>query len=442
MTTDVQPVFYTIEAPWVGYHTKGTIIPGYSVTVGLPNNLTVLSFYDQSKGICVKTSSKKVTVQGNSQGSCYDYYYYCWRHYYYMRQVETFTVLPVTNLCTNEYKYYAISVNSSSLYYNSSVLVVGTEDNTMMKLIITQSVTISMCNIITHLTPYKEYSFMINRLQTVYIGSPRDLTGSKIITNKEVSVFSGHPYGYMLHSEPSHVIKQIPPTVLWGKVHYVMPFESVLAGYAIKIVASSHCTIKIYCSSSLSPTFTVDLYDQQFVIKEFYNNEFCTIRSSSDVLIAQFSVGEHFDSGYEDLIMALVPSTKEYYDQFVFSVVNNKIYPIDVYSYVNIIVMAEYYQPDQIHLREEGEERNNTSLDNQEWIPITVNNVTEAYATQVNVTYGVVEIFHTNEAALMTVMIYGFTSSGSYGTAVYGHIYKGSYCKCNMLPRTYNCSYI
>ena len=424
MTTDVQPVFYTIEAPWVGYHTKGTITAGCRVTVGLPSNLTVLSLYDQSKGICVKISSKKVTVQGDPQGTCNDYYYYCWRHYYYMRQVETFAVIPVTSLCTNEYKYYAVSVNSSSSYYNSSILVVGTEDNTMMKLIVTQSVTISMCNIITHLTPYREYSFMINRLQTVYIGSPSDLTGSKIITNKEVSVFSGHPHGYMLHSEPSHVIKQIPPTVLWGKVHYVTPFKDIPAGYAIKIVASSHCTIKIYCNSSLSPIFTVDLTDQQFAVKEFFNNEFCIIWSSSDVLVAQFSVGEHFVTGYDDLIMTLVPSTKQYYDQFVFSVVNNKIYPIDVYSYVNIIVMAKYYQPNEIYLITEG---NNTSLETQEWVPITINNVTEAYATQVNVTYGVVEIFHTNEAALMTVTIYGFSSSGSYGTAVYGHTNKGMY---------------
>ena len=423
MTTEKQPVFYSIESPWVGYYRHGTVTADYEITVEIPYNLTVLSFYDQNKGICIKTSSNRVTVQGNPQSSCDYYYHYCWRFNYDRRHLEAFAVIPVTGLCSSEYEYYAISVDSSSSYYDSSVLVVGTEDNTIMKLTVTQSVTVSICNATSYLIPYREYSFIINRLQTVYFGSQGDLTGSKIVTNKEVSVFSGHQYGYILNSPSSYLIKQILPTLLWGRVHYVTPLKDVPAGYAIKIVASSQCMIQMYCNSSLS-NISFNLSDQGSMVKEFVKNESCTILSNSSVLVAQLSLGVHFTGYYGDLLMTLVPSTKQYYDRFIFSVVNNNIYPIYVYSYVNIIVMAKYYQPEKIYLIADGY---NTSLDTKLWVPITNNNITEAFATQVDLTYGVVRVFHANKTALMTIIVYGFSSLGSYGTAVYGLINKGMY---------------
>ena len=420
-------MFYSVEAPGVGYYRQGTITANNTVILNIPITLIVSSHYDQNKGICIKTSSSEVTVQGYPQASCdfnnYFHYYYCWSYYYYMKPLKMFDVLPLTGFCTNEFKYYAVSVNSSSSLYNSSVLVVGTEDNTMMKLVVTQSVTISICNIITHLIPNKEYTFMINRLQTVYIGSSKDLTGSKIVTDKEVSVFSGHQHGFILDSESSHLITQIPPTVLWGKVYYVMPLVDVVDGYAIKIVASSYSSVEIYCDSSSSPILITYLNDQEFIVEEFSNDEFCTILSTSDILVAQFPLGVHNESGYGDFMMALIPSAKQYSNQFAFSVVETRI-DLYAYSYVNIIVQAEYYQPDEIYLVADG---NDTSLDTIEWRPISNGNIIEAFGTQVNVTNGVVEIFHTNEEALMTVMVYGFLSRGTYGTAVYSHTNKGEY---------------
>ena len=421
MTTEKKPVFYLIDSPWVGFYRNGILTSDYAVIVDLPNDLTVSSFYDQSKGIYIKTTSSRVTVQGNPQNSC-DYYYYCYRSYHSWRHVQTFSVIPVTSLCSSEYIYYAVSVNSYSSYYNSSILVVGTEDNTLTKLTVTQPVTISVCNAITHLIPYREYSFVINRLQTVYIESPNDLTGSKIVTNKEISMFSGHQLGYILHTEASYLVNQIPPTMLWGKVYYVMPIKDVPAGYALKIFAPNKCLIQISCNSS-SPNLTF-LNDQEFIVKSFVNNEFCTILSNSSILVVQFSLGIHRDGYSGDLLMTLVPSTKLYNNIFTFLDADNNYYPIYMYHYINIIVMAEFYQPEKIYLIA-GED--SISLDTQEWIPITNNHAIEAYGTQINETYGQVEIYHTNESALMTVTLYGFTSLGSFGTPIYGHLNKGIY---------------
>ena len=79
MTTEKQPVFYSIEVPGIGYYDSGTIPADRGISVDLPNYATVSSFYEQSKGICIKTSSERVTVQGSPQISCdrYCYRYYC-----------------------------------------------------------------------------------------------------------------------------------------------------------------------------------------------------------------------------------------------------------------------------------------------------------------------------------------------------------------------------
>ena len=72
------------------------------------------------------------------------------------------------------------------------MLVVGTEDNTTMNLTTTQPVTINVGDSATNIYPDRQYSFELNRFQTVYIATFNDLSGTKIVTDKPVSVFSGH----------------------------------------------------------------------------------------------------------------------------------------------------------------------------------------------------------------------------------------------------------
>ena len=425
MTTEKQPVLYSVEAPGEGYYKKGTITADHEIILDLPSNLSVSSFYYQDKGVCIKTSSKSVTVQGVYQ-TIYHYH-----RYHDKKQLETFVAIPVIDLCSSEYIYFAMSVNSYSSDYNSSVLIVGTQDNTTMILTVTQLTSVSVGSSTIDLIPGEEYSFVINRLQTGFIESRSDLTGSKIVTDKQVSVFSGHQFGYILDSSSSHLVEQIPPTVLWGTVHYVIPLEDASAGYAIKLVTSNECVIKIYCNSSSLPIFTTTLNSGGFLVKEFSNKEFCIIESTSEVLIVQFSLGRYYSSSYDDVFMALVPSKKQYYNKFKFTIINDNIDEIHYsyegnnnYGFVNIIVMAQYYQPGKIYILTNG---SYTSLDNELWQPIKANNITEAYATQLNITYDTAEVYHINKTALMAVMVYGFSYRGSHGTAISGHVNKGMY---------------
>ena len=407
LSRDTQPVSYSVEAPGIGYYESGNILANDRVIVSFPWKIMVSSYNHQNKGILLKTSSDKVTVTGQSAKGSLSSRSAAW-------SLDTFSVNEVMDLSINEYEYFAASVNVSRNYgcYNSSVLIVGTSNDTALKLMVTQLVTTMVGYSIVTLIPGREYSFVINRLQTVYLSSANDLTGTRIVTNNPVSVFSGHGIGSIIYygGYSSYLMEQMPPTVLWGNKHYITSLSNQHSKYAIKLLAANECMLNIYCSSHTN--LNIPLKSKIGVIKILLNNESCEIQSSSKVLVVQFSVGFR----YSGSIMTLVPPTKHYLNKMAFSAYFSGYdydYNWPETHFINIIVLAQYYQPDMIYLITKGINR---TLATQEWTPIKVNNITKAYATSLNISLGMGQIIHNNNAALMSAMVYGFARYGGYGT--------------------------
>ena len=390
-TTEVYPVSYYIEAPGVGYYHKGIISADNEVILNLPSSVEVSLHSDQDKGIHLTTSSDNVTVIGQNLESYTS---------------DSFFALPIIEL-DDVYVYYGMSVQSGG---RSTILIVGTENNIMMNLTTTQSVSISVGNTVTYLITGRQYSFVVNRLQTVYIESIYDLTGTKIVTDRPVSVFSGHdcanvPWNV---SYCDHLIEQIPPVTLWGKAYYTSPLANKIS-YTIKVLAAySSTTVNIYCNNTLE---SYSLNEGQFINKISQMNKYCAIKSNQKVLVVQLSHGgsEEDINNYGDPMMTLVPDTNQYLNQFDFSTIRG---PSGYNHHVNIIVMTQYYQPNMTYLRAGGVNR---SLATQQWVPIQVNSITEAYATEVRIPEGINHIIHTDPAAQMTVIVYGFKRHESYG---------------------------
>ena len=70
------------------------------------------------------------------------------------------------------------------------------------------------------------------------------------------------------------------------------------------------------------------------------------------------------------------------------------------------------------------------SLNTTQWVPIVVNNVTEAYGAQLMIAEGVAEVGHSNATALMTSIVYGFGERTGYGHSGRNDsttIYAGTY---------------
>ena len=187
----------------------------------------------------------------------------------------------------------------------------------------------------------------------------------------------------------------------------------------LKVVAATECVVNFYCNNSINSNTALKVGES--ILKLFLNNEICTIQSFSKILVVQFSLS----SDRVSPVMTLVPSTVHYFNKISFSTIfynisNYDYHHIDSHGkwahFVNVIVLAQYYQPHMIYLVTRGM---NKSLDTQEWMPVKVNNVIKAYATTVNISNGMAQVIHTNQAALMSVTVYGFTGNGGYGTPAF-----------------------
>ena len=385
---DVQSVQYSIEAPAVSYSTYGTISPSSSKTISLSSGLLTASYSYINRGIYLNTSSTQVTVTGYN---------------YKSGTSDTFLALPNIKRCdVTEYVYFGMSVPAGR--YDSAMLVVGTEDNTTMKIRVTQNVYIQVNSYGSkYLYSGTQYSYTINRLQTVYIGSSNDLTGTRVVTDKPVSVFSGHECGYLPSSSYNycdHLVEQIPPTIYWGNEHYIAPLSG-RSTYTMKVLAANDYTVvEMHCDS----TKTLHYLNAGKHFTQTHH-KYCGIFSNKEVLLAQFSNGYRYDRRAGDPMMTLIPATIHYGNKF-----NIHTTTSSYNRYITVIVLAQFYQPGKIYLTSGG---SNTSLISQSWNKITINNTIKAYVMQRSVSSGHIEIVHTNTLAkpLLTCIVYGFYSS-------------------------------
>ena len=393
---ELATVHYFIQAPGVGYYYNGTITGREEVSINLPSSLLTLTYNDRNKGIYIGTSSHSMTVIGQNQ---------------LFGTSDTFLSQPVVHLSSGEYVYFAVSVVRSTIgwdsSYQSSILIVGTRNNTLMKLTVTQEVTINVDTNLTTLNPVRQYLIPINRLQTILLKSFNDLTSTKVVTNYPVSVFSGHECGTVpVHpGHCDHLVEQIPPTSEWGTIFYVAPLAT-RRSYTIKIIAEHSSTfVDVYCNNNKTRYFL----DNGDVFQKTLLRDYCTIKSNNRILVVQFSHVSSDDGVIGDSMMTLIPATIQYSDKFYSSTIQTSQ---SFTHYVNIIVLTQYYQPDKIYLISGGV---NKSLETQQWVPIVVNNFTEAYATEISISEGIIGIIHSKQEAAMTTIIYGFDYFESYG---------------------------
>ena len=307
------PVSYSIEIPELG-RTDGRVVSESAMVINLPSTMVVHSYNEQNKGIHLNVSSDKMTVVGQDVR---------------IQTTTTFLALPSTQLGITNYVYYGLVMTDKSTR-NSTIMVVCTENGTMMNLTATQPVTLNAGNNITNITSGREYSFEMTKFQTIYISTFNDLSGRKIVTDKPVSIFSGDECVYIPGSiyGCDHIAEQIPPTAVWGKVFYTAPFLT-RKSYTIKTLAAYDFTnVSLYCNDTLQ--FNTINEGESF-IKTF---TLCAIHSNKNILVAQLSHGQHDDGANGDLLMIL------YYYQLKHTMIVNCQCPLFVIQPLVAIIIS------------------------------------------------------------------------------------------------------
>ena len=118
------------------------------------------------------------------------------------RASASYLALPYQEILTNEYEYYALSSSSSYDIYYSGLLLVGFRDNTTV--VIYPSIALNIPhdiqdrNSISKLIhPGENHSITLHTGQTLFIGKDQgdDVTGTRIVSDKPLTVISGHQAG-------------------------------------------------------------------------------------------------------------------------------------------------------------------------------------------------------------------------------------------------------
>ena len=408
-----ESAIYSVEAPVTRFSQNGPITANVQNVINLPNSLTGPSYNfinafnnEYKEGVYLQSNRKKIAVIGSNIGA----------------NIETFFAIPTVDLCLYEYTYFAVSV-STNVNADGSVVIVGTADQTVVNIIVPVSAVIRISNSAdwVSLDPDRLYLYEIQRLQIVYIAAyTTDLTGTKVTTNKPISLFSGHECAFVpfFAHNCDNLAEQIPPTELWGTVYYFAPLAS-RTSYTIKVIAAyDSTTVNINCNNN-DRTCSFNINAGGHIIETFENQEFCRVFANNLVLVSQLSHGNETDS-QGDPMMTLIPAIDHYTNSITSSTFQRSTQVGSHYHYINIIVLASYYQPEMISITTAGGV--SRSLDSQSWVPISSGNDTGAYATQVDIPHGVFELAHFNKSALMTVIVYGFEVTAITGfTGGYGH---------------------
>ena len=168
---------------------------------------------------------------------------------------DAYLALPIILLPTGRsYEYIAASIfgdpGTNAQDKDSVALIIGTENNT--EVILEPSVVIihpfapaATGGRFIPGAPVQFRNITIQRFQTFYLQvRGEDISGTRIIANKPISVFSGHECANVpIISEPCDMlIEQIQPIDTWGTEVVTIPLITRRGGDVIKVFASQDST--------------------------------------------------------------------------------------------------------------------------------------------------------------------------------------------------------
>ena len=393
------PVQFNVETS-SGVVYSGTATVSSPVTVNLPTSLLVngVSYTYRNKGVHVYTSG---------HGSISVLVINSWRNY----ETGEYLAYPCEDNGGALYEYYIVSTLTP--VRQSEFLLIGCDDNTTITITPTQTVSIpadvnsSFSNLVS-VSSGDSRQITLHKMQTLLIGkSSADLTGSRIVSNKPLTVISGHECSKVPSAEYSgctYLAEQISPTSTWGQKYFLVPFGGRFVGQYYKIVSSRDVTTVIRTCNLVTASETLSPAGSYFT---FFTSSttYCSVVANKPILVAQLGLSR-VSNDMGGPIISILPSLDQYRNQYSFLSLNTT----DFNNHqISVSVLAQYYQPNSIRL--DGQPINCS------WSAIYNNGGTiVGYGCHRSVTGGTTHIVsHYNPIGKLTVLVHGWSLSGGYG---------------------------
>ena len=264
----------------------------------------------------------------------------------------------------------------------------------------------------------------IQRFQTFYLQvRGGDISGTRIIANKPISVFSGHECANVpLYNGPCDMlIEQIQPIDTWGTEVVTIPLRTRRGGDVIKVFASQDSTtVSVTRTNIVNGTVT---NDPSFTLnrngfRELHDIEdFSLIQSNYQIGVFQFSKSASADNvTNSDPFMLSVPSREQYRNSYVVapapfdpSIEGTIAGQVAYVNYTNIAIPAEYFNASLITI-------NNNVIDASEFSQIKrADNSIWGYGAQLLLDDGAQVMKHKDPNSAFSVTMYGFSYLMSWG---------------------------
>ena len=409
-TPEQVSVTFTISAPGMGYTRTATVDPGRVKEVTFKGaDYALRNTTDRSKGIIIKTENERqIFVYGAQQVSY---------------SMDSFLALPPHDLGAKSYTYMAAMIHTRDggrfvfgwKDIHALIGIVSVEDCTHLTITPTRNVTIGAKVVAAG----DSINVTLHRAETLLIQCVGDLTGTKVTSNRPISFFCGDQCPYIPSGVPAcdQIVEQLPPVEAWGNKFATVPLKTRRSFDVFRIVAASQgTTVNITCTlrnGDHGSVNTFHLNEGGFADVQVRSAHFCWVEADKRILLLQFAIGQAEDYVVSDPFMALVPAVSQYTNVFRLPMVRSHFsnYIINDFThYLNIIIPAEHYQPDQIFL--DCQSLQSLAL---EFVPIVHSGVTMAYAIQVEVNATTHTLMNGNSSGVIGMVAYGFAHGQSYG---------------------------
>ena len=340
--------------------------------------------------------------------------------------------LPRITNKLGSYEYFAVTTKRSTVPYVYNVYsymgIVVTEDNTTVE-ITPRNTVVTKFGRQVKLLDGRTYSAVFPKEYTIAVSSQSDITGTHVVADKPLTVISGHQCGTVPHnfSACDVMVEHIPPTDTWGFTFVLVPLSTRITNGFSFTASRPNTTIAIRCNNRNGQVnYWEDIRlaragDHRLVI--YPTTRYCWVKSNLPLLVVQYALGHSVDNQVlsntqSDPFMTIIPPLEQYTNEFslhFFDSIDGKTNNLEVSfsPWVNLIVMAEYYNLEEFRINNQAFSSNTTSF-----TPIMCEEGKIcAYAGQLKPkrNYGSYHLQHMNPMAKCAATVYGWERENTYG---------------------------
>ena len=399
-TQQSSSVHFTISNA-TGSIANDTVSADSPTTISIDTSFAVDGIGDRSKGILLTTGStdKLSVVVAIISGSV---------------SSGTYHNLPPWGYSVNQYTYYAVSADTTNSNAFSAILIVGANSNTSILINATQDIVIpaDLTSNGTQVTLVagSTITVTLNYCETLLLKSDADLTGSKVISNKPISFYSGHTGANIPTNKFAwdFIGEQFPPTVAWGNSFLVGSFINRDRFILKAITSQNNSSINIICSDDVYISNNVadaGMSVSATILPGSSDNHYCSVVADSPILVVQFGLGQGDDFNNGDPYSIYVPPTHQYYTLQSYTL---SIPEISAHArYFNLAVLSNNFNSSTILL-------DNAPVDTWNEVP-SINGTTIGYIAQVTASTNTYNITFDDANTRFNVILYALGSIRGHG---------------------------